>query len=139
MSTDRSSALFQSVLAPLLGKFIQEKRACGYRYDEGTRMLGHFDRLLSGNELRSTELPRSLMKQFLSKRAHETTGTHRHRITIIRQFATFLLRLGYSAYVPVLTLVARERSSFTPRILTQEEIRTLLQAADRVLPQYNVL
>lgn len=134
MKTDRSTVQFHSIFAPLLEKFIQEKRACGYRYDEGTRILGHFDRLLSGNELRSTELPRSLTKQFLSKRAHESTGTHRHRITIIRQFATFLLRLGYSAYVPDLTLVARERSSFTPRILTQEQIRTLLQAADQLVP-----
>ncbi len=134
MSTDRSTVRFHSIFAPLLEKFIQEKRACGYRYDEGTRILGHFDCFLSGNELRSIELPRTLTRQFLSKRAHESTGTHRHRITIIRQFATFLRRLGYSAYVPDLTLVARERSSFTPRILTQEEIRTLLQAADQLVP-----
>jgi integrase len=134
MKTDRSPPLFQSILAPLLEKFIQEKRACGYRYDEGTRILGHFDRFLSGNELKSTELPRSLTKQFLSKQAHESSSTHRHRITLVRQFALFLIRLGYSAYVPDLTLVARERASFTPRILTQDEIRQLLQAADQLVP-----
>lgn len=55
MSTDRSPAQFQSILAPFLEKFIQEKRACGYQYDEQTRVLGHVDLFLSGKELKSTE------------------------------------------------------------------------------------
>lgn len=134
MSTNRSTARFQSTLAPLLVKFIQEKHACGYRYDEETRILGHLDRFLSRKELRSTELPRSITKQFLSKRAHESPRTHRQRITIVRQFAKFLLRLGYPAYVPDSTLVPRDRANFIPRILTHEEIRRLLQAADRLVP-----
>ena len=134
MSTDRSSALFQSVLAPLLGKFIQEKRACGYRYDEETRVLGHLDLFLSDQELRRTELPRSITKQFLSKRAHERAGTQQQRITVVRQFAKFMLRLGYPAYVPDSTLAPRGRSSFVPRILTHEEIRKLLQVVDQLVP-----
>jgi hypothetical protein len=43
------------MLAPFLEKFIQEKRACGYQYDEQTRVLGHVDLFLSGKELKSTE------------------------------------------------------------------------------------
>jgi len=134
MSTDQSTVPSQSILAPLLEKFIQEKRACGYRYDEEVRILGHLDLFLSGKELRSTELPRSTTKQFLSKKTHESSGTHRHRITVVRQFAKFLLRLGYPAYVPDSTLVQRDRAGFTPRILTHEEIRTLLQAVDQIVP-----
>ena len=134
MSTDRSPAQFRSILAPFLEKFIQEKRACGYQYDEQTRVLGHLDLFLSGKELKSTELPRSLTKQFISKQAHESSGTHRQRITIVRQFAKFLLRLGYPAYVPDSTLMQRDRASFTPRILTHEEIRKLLQAVDQIVP-----
>ena len=134
MSTDQSPAQFQSILEPLLEKFIQEKRACGYRYDEEVRVLGHLDLFLSGKELKSTELPRPLTRQFLSKRFHESSGTQRHRITIVRQFAKFLLRLGYPAYVPDSTLAPRDRSSFAPRILTHEEIRKLLQAVDQFVP-----
>lgn len=134
MSTDRSTALFQSILAPFLEKFIQEKRACGYRYDEEARVLGHLDLFLFGKELRSTELPRTITREFLSKRAHERSRTQQQRITVVRQFAKFLLRLGYPAYVPDSTLTPRDRSSFAPRILTHEEIRKLLQAADQLVP-----
>ena len=73
MKTDQSTVQFHSIFAPLLEKFIQEKHACGYGYDEGTRILRHFDRFLSSHELSDTELPPSLTKQFLSKRAHEST------------------------------------------------------------------
>src|SRR3990172_7035788 len=53
---------------------------------------------------------------------------------VVRQFSRFLLRLGYSAYVPDFTLASREQSSFVPRILTHEEIRKLLQAVDALEP-----
>lgn len=134
MSTNRSSTSFQSHLAPLMAQFVQEKRACGYRYDEEIRVLGHFDHFLSDQALRRTELPRSLTREWLSKRVHESSETHRHRITVVHQFARFLLRLGYPAYVPDGTLAARGRSSFAPRILTHEEIRKLLQVVDHLVP-----
>jgi len=53
---------------------------------------------------------------------------------VVRQFSRFLCRLGYSAYVPDATLAPRGQSSFTPRILTHEEIRKLLQAVDALEP-----
>ena len=53
---------------------------------------------------------------------------------VVRQFSRFLCRLGYSAYVPDSTLAPRGQSSFTPRILTPEEIRKLLQAVDALEP-----
>ena len=100
MSNNRSSAPFQSILAPFIEKFLQEKRACGYRYHEGSRILRRFDDFLSKEGLASTELPRSLAKKWLSKRAHESSRTHQQRVTLIRQFSKFLSRLGFSAYVP---------------------------------------
>lgn len=131
MSNNR---LFQSNLAKFMDKFIQEKKACGYRYDEETRILGHFDRFLSDNEIKGSELPRVVTKKWLSKTIYESSGTHKHRITVVRQFAKFLLRLGYPAYVPDSTLASRERSSFSPHILTHEEIRKLLRAVDGLVP-----
>ena len=131
MSNNR---LFKSNLALLMDKFIQEKKACGYRYDEETRVLGHFDHFLSANGVTAIELPRAATKKWLSKTIYECPGTHKHRITVVRQFANFLLRLGYPAYVPDSTLASKERSSFSPRILTHQEIRKLLRAVDGLVP-----
>jgi hypothetical protein len=46
MPNDPSSALFQSILAPFMDSFLQEKHACGYRYHEPTRILRRLDDFL---------------------------------------------------------------------------------------------
>jgi integrase len=134
MPNDPSSAQFQSTLAPFIEKFLQEKHACGYRYHEPARILRHLDDLLFQEGLTTCELPRSIAKNWLAKRIHESSRTQQQRITVVRQFSRFLCRLGYSAYVPDSTLAPRDSSSFAPRILTHEEIRKLFQALDSLDP-----
>jgi integrase/recombinase XerD len=134
MPNDQSSAQFQSILAPFMDRFLQEKHACGYRYHEPTRILRRLDDFLFREGLRSCELPRSIAQKWLAKRAHESPRTHQQRIMVIRQFSRFLCRLGYCAYVPDSTLAPREQSSFVPTILTHEEIRKLLESVDALEP-----
>jgi integrase/recombinase XerD len=134
MPNDQSNASFQSILAPFMDRFLQEKHACGYRYHEPTRILRHFDHFLVQEGLTTYDLPRSIAQKWLAKRTHESPRTHQQRIMVVRQFSRFLCRLGYCAYVPDSTLDPREPSSFTPRILTHEEIRKLLQAVDALEP-----
>jgi len=134
MPNDPSSAKFQSILAPFMDRFLQEKHACGYRYHEPTRILRRLDHFLVQEGLTTDELPRSIAQKWLAKRTHESPRTHQQRIMVVRQFSRFLCRLGYSAYVPDSTLAPREQSSFAPRILTHEEIRKLLQAVDALEP-----
>ena len=134
MPSDQSSALFQSILAPFMDRFLQEKHACGYRYHEPTRILRHLDHFLVQEGLTTDELPRSIAQKWLAKRTHESPRTHQQRIMVVRQFSRFLCRLGYSAYVPDSTLAPREQSSFAPRILTPEEVRKLFQAVDALEP-----
>ena len=134
MPNDPSSAPFQSILAPFMDRFLQEKHACGYQYHEPTRILRHLDHFLVQEGLTTYDLPRSIAQKWLAKRAHESPRTHQQRIMVVRQFSRFLCRLGYSAYVPDSTLAPRGQSSFTPRILTPEEIRKLLQAVDALEP-----
>jgi integrase/recombinase XerD len=134
MPNDPSSAQFQSVLAPFMDRFLQEKHACGYQYHEPTRILRHLDHSLVQEGLTSCDLPRSIAQKWLAKRAHESPRTHQQRVMIVRQFSRFLCRLGYYAYVPDSTLAPRGQSSFTPRILTPEEVRKLLQAVDALEP-----
>jgi integrase/recombinase XerD len=129
MPTDPSH-VFQSVLSACLEKFLQEKHACGYDYREQTRILRHLDDFLLQEGLTRCEFPSSVARNWLAKKAHESARTHRQRITVTRQFARFLLRLGYSAYVPDSAFATRSPSTFVPRMLTDEEIRKFLQAVD---------
>jgi site-specific recombinase XerD len=129
-----SSNRFQSVLSACMEKFLREKHACGYSYGEEARILRNFDNFLVQEGLATYELPVSIARKWLAKKAHESAGTQRKRITTTRQFSLFLLRLGYSAYVPDSTVGARNRSTFVPRMLTDEELRKFFQAVDALQP-----
>jgi len=133
MPTDPSNR-FQSVLSAFMEKFLQEKHACGYAYHEPTRILRRLDDFLVQEGLATHELPRSVARQWLAKKAHESARTQQQRITVVRHFSRFLLRLGYSAYVPDSTLATRTPSTFMPRMLTDEELRKFFQAVDALEP-----
>src|SRR6266566_149256 len=133
MPTDASHE-FQSVLSACLEKFLHEKHACGCAYQEQARILRQFDKLLVQEGLATYELPAPMARKWLAKKPHESVGTQRPRFTLVRQFSRFLLRLGYSAYIPDSTLAARNRSTFVPRMLTDEELRKFFHAVDALEP-----
>ena len=124
---------YQSFLAPMIERFIEEKRACGYKYVAEADSLRRLDRFLSEQELKEAELPKALVKRWIAKDPNESLRTHRTRIGVVRRFANFLVRQGCTAYVPDTRLGARRNPGFVPRILTTDEIRRLLAAAD-VIP-----
>jgi integrase/recombinase XerD len=124
---------FQSVLAPLMDRFLQEKRACGYVYQEPFRILHRLDDFLVQQGWETLELPRGLARDWLAKKPHETASTQQQRITIVRQFSKFLLTAGCPAYVPDSTVAVR-KSIFVPRMLTEEELRKFFHAVDTLEP-----
>lgn len=134
MTTEDEKSRFSSPLAPLMEQFVREKQACGYRYHEGARLLWRFDRFLCDEASPPGALPRSVSRHWLAKQPHESAGTHQHRITVVRQFALFLCRLGYPADVPDGRLAAKNSASFAPRILTHAEVQQLLSAVDQLTP-----
>jgi integrase/recombinase XerD len=134
MSNEILQVAGRSRLAPQMEQFVQEKRACGYRYDEATLILRRFDAFLSDHGLDRRELPRSLSWQWLAKQPHESANTQLCRISVIRQFAMYLCRLGYRVDVPDRALGTKRSSLFSPRILTHAEVRLLLDAVDRLRP-----
>src|SRR5206468_11147161 len=72
---------------------------------------------------RSSDLPRSLARNWLAKKPHESARTQQSRIILVRHFSRFLLRAGYPAYVPESTLAVRKPPTFVPRMFTDEEDR----------------
>ena len=93
--------------------------------------LHRLDDFLVQQGLETLELPRSLARNWLAKKEHESASTQQIRITVVRQFSSFLLRAGYPAYVPDSTLSAR-KSMFVPRMLTDEELRNFFHAVDEL-------
>jgi hypothetical protein len=74
MAAPRKPTIFtgNSPLAPLMAQFIQEKRACGYRYNVGAWSLCRLDAHLCRQGLQQVELQRSMTSSWLAKQPHET-------------------------------------------------------------------
>ena len=134
MPNDADKMGFQSVLAPLMNQFVQEKHACGYIYREPTRLLHCLDDFLVQERLTTLELPRTLARKWLAKKPHESARTQQSRITLVRHFSRFLLRAGYPAEVPESTLAARKPPPFIPTLLTDEELGKFFPALDALQP-----
>ncbi len=124
----------RSPLAPLMEAFIQEMCSCGYRSTYHAAILRRFDAFLYQQELQQCELPKSLSWQWLTKQPHESANTQISRISVVRQFAMFLCRMGHPADVPDRSMGAKATTAFAPRILTHDEVRRLLDAADSLKP-----
>ena len=114
MPNDPSSTGFQSILAPFMDQFLQEKHACGYAYHEPTRILRRLDDFLVQEGLTTCELPRSIGPEMVSKEAsrkcENPTATDHGRSPVLQ----VPVSAGYSAYVPDSTLAARSPSSLYP-------------------------
>ena len=123
---------YHSVLAPVIECFIEEKRACGYKFVTERVALCKLDRFLVEQGLATLELPKPLVDTWIAKRPHESPNTQRCRIGLTRRFAEFMVRQGHPAHIPTARCAPKASSSFVPRILTYEEIQQLLAAADRL-------
>lgn len=134
MPNDESNTAFQSILAPFMDQFVQEKHACGYGYHESTRILHRLDDFLVQEGLATPELPRGVARNWLAKKPHESARTQQQRITLVCHFSRFLLRAGYPAYVPDSTLATRNPSTFIPRMLNEEELRKFFRGVDALQP-----
>jgi integrase/recombinase XerD len=134
MSNREFTARFQSSVAAVMKQFVQQKQACGYKYGEAARVLARFDRFLCVEALSQCELPRAITRRWLAKQRHESSSTHRNRVGVVRQFATFMCRLGYPADVPDRLLTVKGDAGFSPHILTYAEVQQLLHAVDQLTP-----
>jgi len=125
---------YLSALAPYLYQFLEEKRVLGYRYRCQAHWLVAFDRFLLERGVSSPDLTKVLIEAWARRRSQESVATQRNRIYIVRQLCLFLMRRGFSPYLPGSHLTPRGRSPFVPYVFTQEQVSHFLTAADQIRP-----
>ena len=127
---------FGSPLAAAFMRFLETKRAAGYRYREEAWALGALDRflvpvLVPGDPILSLDIARA----FVAKRGVESETTRAHRLTLVREVCRFLaLEERRTAVVPPRWLGIHRRP-FVPRVLTHDEGRRFLLACGTLRTQ----
>ena len=125
---------YSGVLAPLCEAFIAEKRAVGYTYKSESERLSKFSHFSENFDIPPETLTKEVVKAWIAPRPMESDRTRYHRFSTIHQFAEYMVRMGYSAYIPSSTEAGKRHKNFVPYIFTHEEIQRFFSAVDSMQP-----
>ena len=131
-----TSYQFQSCFAPYIKIFIQERRAAGYLYETEEWKLKHFDAFCIREAITNLCLTREIVKKWGTLRDCESLATCSSRISVIRQFALFLISMGIEAYVPSKFYKVEKK---VVHILSDKEIQAFFEEVDGYVPKKNML
>jgi len=123
---------YRSALAQWMERFIEEKRASGYRYDTLAWHLQKFDQFLQKRGEKTCELTRDAVEAWTAKRKTEGHRYHRTRASVVRQFAKYLIRNGVPAHLVPDRAMPVSRDIFMPYIFTSEQMGNIFNELDRL-------
>jgi len=121
---------FSGPLAPLCEQFIQEKRALGYQYNTESWYLSQFSKFTESFDGSCETLPREIVQAWLVRKPLESDKSRYSRYSVISQFAKYMERMGYSAYIPGRDELGKLHKTFAPYIFSHKEISSFFAAAD---------
>jgi integrase len=122
--------VFKSILGELMAGYIEEKMAVGYKYTKGASLFKQFDKLVFMEHLIEKKLPKELVLLWTKKRPNEIDSNRNVRISIVRGFAKYLVRLGYEAYIFPASAVTVDRYAYIPYIFSEKELKNIFTICD---------
>jgi integrase len=125
---------FSSFLKMDIECFIAHKNALGFPYEQSARHLLDFDKMCRERFAGHTILDSEIALAWAERKSHEHPNTLIRRISPVRGLAEHMNRMGKIAYMIPKGLPNHEEK-YIPHIYTEEEIASLLAAADRLTPQ----
>lgn len=124
---------YQSALADLMNRFIEHKRALGYRYLAEFRDLSSFDRFLALQDIHTPgELTPPLIENFLASRGHLAVKTYNHLLGTLSLLFKWMVLQEIIAASPVTMRPRRETAKRIPFLFTPEQARALLRVASEL-------
>jgi integrase len=119
------------VLASFIHDFLNMRHNLGYKSQSMEYSLYAFDAFAKLKGVKEVSLSKELVEEWCARRPDEAIDTWIHRNGFLRQFAIYLINLGYTAYTP--KHASMKQDTFVPYIYTDEEIKSLLDACDSLL------
>ncbi len=119
---------FKSVFKENLIGFIAEKHAIGYKYNKGISLLKRFDSFVYTLQTEPQELNKEIVLKWTERSPAETISTQAGRISVLRGFGEYLIRIGEKAYIYPKGMVTINRYSYTPYIFSKDEIMAIFSA-----------
>lgn len=133
----RLRPVFISPLAAALDRFLDGKRAAGYRYHDEARALGVLDRFLAQScPPDDPVITMNIVRAFVARRGDESETTREHRLSLIREFCRYLALEEPRTALPGPRFLGIHRRTFVARVLTHAEGRRFLEACERLTSRH---
>ncbi len=113
----------------LIKQYIAYKRSLGFKMEDTEERLRRFDRLTITHGETSIGISREFFEKWSISLPEESATNRYGRISMLRQFSSYLQMIGYNSYIPKLP---KYRSTFIPHIFTKTEIATIFHASDKL-------
>ena len=123
---------YSGMLSSLCESFVAEKHAVGFKFNKGAQLLSAFSRFTQSFELPENTLTEEVVNAWNARRSTENKTNQFHRFYLVRQFAEYMARLGYQAYIPLPDEVGRMHGTFTPYIFSHIEIKRFFVEVDQL-------
>jgi integrase/recombinase XerD len=117
------------IYADLIKQYIAYKRSLGFKMEDTEERLRRFDRMTVIRGETSIGISKELFAEWNIPFPEESNVNRYTRISILRQFSSYLQMIGHNSYIPKLP---KYKSIFTPHIFTKAEIESIFQASDKL-------
>ncbi len=124
---------YSSVLAPYISGLVTTKRAVGYTYETTEFYLHDFDNYCSLHP-KCKSLSRELVRGWAKAKDDENPGTHRTRISPIRELGKYMQSLGVSEAFVLPSNLSRKVERHVPHFFTAQEVAAFFMACDNLMP-----
>ena len=123
------TAVFSSLLAPVLARYVDLKRALGLRFRNATRTLESLDRFLRDQAAQYPDLNAAAFQAWCRTQEHLASGERRDRMLQIYNFCVYRRRTEPQCFVPDRALLPKPHQRLQPYIFSEQEVAKLLRAA----------
>lgn len=127
--------LYSGPLKDACEGFVQEKRAVGCLYNTEAKKLREFSRFTLAFDCPKNTLTKEVVQAWIARKPTDSDRNQYARFSLISQFAKYMDRMGYSAYMPARNEIGKLHKSFLPYIFSHEEIRAFFEAVDAMTCQ----
>ncbi len=126
--------VFISALKGYIFRFIEQKRALGFPYTDGERIISHFDKFCEKYYPREVTITKEMGLHWATKRDTEGKKGLSIRVGVVRELAKFMLREGMEAFLIPCDLGRAPETQYQPHIFTDSELRRIFEASDHLAP-----
>lgn len=121
---------YSGILSSICEDFIAEKRAVGNQYNTEAKLLSGFSRFTEAFNIPPNALTKEVTQAWIAKKATDSDRNQYARFSLITQFAKYMVRIGYVAYIPNRREIGKLHKTFIPYIFTHKEIDAFFKIVD---------